>query len=386
MPASENLFTESSFSYLPRITVRSRIIYLSAILLFIISLVMLPLVKVDISTQSPGIIRSLAEKTEIRPLAAGTVIKSLIKENKNVQAGDTLLVLQANAMEAQLSLNAKQQIDKLNFIHDLNWLLHSKSIIKNKLKTQIYSQQAAQFYFQQQQIQNQIQKNSSELLITQRLYASKVIARMELEDKEFVHRKLLNELRVLIETQRSQWQTELITNNTAIAELREQQQRLRQERALYIITAPVTGSIQQLVGKYRGSYIQAGELLGTISPDGDLLAECYISPKDIGYIHNGTLVRFQIDAFNYNQWGLIDGKVVDISRDLTIIKDQQPVFKVRCNLNHNYLSLKNGYKGFIRKNLTVRARFMITRRSLWQLIFDKADNWMNPIQNNNINS
>lgn len=208
-----------------------------------------------------------------------------------------------------------------------------------------------------------------------------MIARIELEDKAFAHRKLLDQVRVLAETQRSQWQADLNTHRAALAELREQQQQLRQESRLYVLTAPVAGTVQQLAGKYAGSYVQAGELLGTISPDGDLLAECYVAPKDIGFMRAGMPVRVQVDAFNYNQWGMLEGQVTEVARDYVLLGDKQPVFKVRCRLNRSYLQLKSGYRGQLRKSMTVRARFQLAERSLWQLLFDKADDWLNPTQN-----
>ena len=39
---------------------------------------------------------------------------------------------------------------------------------------------------------------------------------------------------------------------------------------------------------------------------------------------------------------------------------------------------KNGYKGDISKGMTLTARFLIANRSLWQLLYDKVDNWLNP--------
>ena len=298
-----------------------------------------------------------------------------------MRKGDTLLVLQSGAMEAQLGLNAKQQAEKLAFIADLKQLTGGVTAPRGGLRTQLYGQQAAQFHYQQQQQRNQLQKSARDLATTQRLYAEKVIARIEFEDKTFAHRKLLDEARVLAETQRSQWQTDLNTHRAALAELRGRQQQLRQESRLYAIMAPVAGTVQQLAGKYAGSYVQAGELLGTISPDGDLLAECYVSPKDIGFMRVGMPVRFQIDAFDYNQWGVVEGQVTDIAPDFVLLKEQQPVFKVRCRLSRSYLRLKSGYRGQLRKSMTVRARFQLAERSLWQLLFDKADDWLNPTQN-----
>lgn len=340
----------------------------------------LPFAKIAVSTQAPGTLRPLAEKTEIHPLVAGTITQLRARENQTVKQGDTLLVLQSGAMQAQLGLNARQQAEKVAFIKDLDALTHSLTPAGG-LRTQLYGQQAAQLHYQQQQLRSQLDKSGRELATAQRLYDSRVIARIELEDKAFAHRKLLDQVRVLAETQRSQWQADLNTHRAALAELREQQQQLRQERKLYCLTAPVAGTVQQLAGKYPGSYVQAGELLGTISPDGDLLAECYVAPKDIGFMRAGMPVRVQVDAFDYNQWGMLEGSVTDVARDYVLLGDKQPMFKVRCRLNRSYLQLKNGYRGQLRKSMTVRARFQLAERSLWQLLFDKADNWLNPTQN-----
>ena len=42
------------------------------------------------------------------------------------------------------------------------------------------------------------------------------------------------------------------------------------------------------------------------------------------------------------------------------------------------MQLKNGYNSTIRKGMTLTARFTITNRTLWQLLYDKIDAWLNP--------
>jgi HlyD family secretion protein len=55
-----------------------------------------------------------------------------------------------------------------------------------------------------------------------------------------------------------------------------------------------------------------------------------------------------------------------------------PFFKVRCSLEQKSLLLKNGYKGYLKKGMTLTGRFMLIRRSLFQLLYDKTDSWLNP--------
>jgi len=57
----------------------------------------------------------------------------------------------------------------------------------------------------------------------------------------------------------------------------------------------------------------------------------------------------------------------------------QPVFKVKCSLDQKRLKLKNGYLVLLTKGLSLHAEFVIAKRSLYQLIYDKADDWLNPL-------
>jgi HlyD family secretion protein len=117
--------------------------------------------------------------------------------------------------------------------------------------------------------------------------------------------------------------------------------------------------------------------IARISPDDDLVVECYVSPSNIGLISSDMKVTFQFHSFNYNQWGTGSGRVTQISGNVINI-NEKPFFKVRCSLEQNSLSLKNGYKGILKKGMTLTGRFILIRRSLFQLLYDKTDNWLNP--------
>ncbi|WP_169704811.1 HlyD family efflux transporter periplasmic adaptor subunit [Runella slithyformis] len=56
-------------------------------------------------------------------------------------------------------------------------------------------------------------------------------------------------------------------------------------------------------GKYEGSFVQAGEALGVLSPDSSLLVECYVKPSDMGLLKLNQQALFQMDALNYREWG-----------------------------------------------------------------------------------
>jgi len=86
----------------------------------------LPLVYVDISSQSRGFIRTPNENTTIQSAVYGQVIANNMYENKSVLVGDTLLVLNADRFMEQVKLNTIKIEQSDEFIADLEKLSSGK--------------------------------------------------------------------------------------------------------------------------------------------------------------------------------------------------------------------------------------------------------------------
>ncbi len=209
------------------------------------------------------------------------------------------------------------------------------------------------------------------------LHDQSVIADAEFENNQFEMEKSKNDLEIFIHSQLTQWQLDLHSHKEELDDYKSQLALIEKEKDNHTIKAPIRGNVQSMTGLYVGSNVFANQELAQISPDTSLAVEVYVNPNDIGLLRKKMLVRFQVDAFNYNQWGLANGTLVEISNDVQI-NNERPVFKVRCLLEKDFLQLKNGYKGFLKKGMTLQARFIVTQRSLWQLLYDKVDDWVNP--------
>jgi HlyD family secretion protein len=128
-------------------------------------------------------------------------------------------------------------------------------------------------------------------------------------------------------------------------------------------------------------YVHSGQKIVELSPDGDLVAECYIAPKDIGFIRKSQNCNIQIDAYNYNQWGMLTGHVKEIFKDVQYSNEggqQYSYYLIYCEIDSDRLSLKNGYEGVVKKGMTLTSRMIVTERTIAQLLYDKVDNWLNP--------
>ena len=91
--------------------------------------------------------------------------------------------------------------------------------------------------------------------------------------------------------------------------------------------------------------------------------------------------KIQVDAFNYNEWGMLEGKVESVSSDYVVDSSNNYLFKVRVRLDKNYLTDdRTHHQGYIKKGMTAVVRFMVTKKSLFDLLYQSMDSWVNPTQ------
>ena len=357
-----------------RISTRSKAIYSLILIMLLLAFVSLPLVQVDISSQSRGVIRSPYENTTIQSALYGEVVSYQMLENKPVQKGDTLIVLNSDKLNEQIGLaNRKIQENDL-FISDIACLLSAKY---NQLLTPKYRGEYYRYKAKLNEQQISVNYLRKELATQKSLAEQKVISNFDYLQSKNNYEKANEQLKALEQDYQTNWISEQTTLHQQNNELASNITQTEKEKQQYVILAPMSGSLLQVAGFQKGNFISPAQTLAYISSNNMLLAECYISPSDIGYIRQNQSATFQFDAFNYNDWGIVQGKVSQVLHDVVLI-DQKPMFRVRCTLDKNSLQLKNGYRGNIQKGLTFTARFKLNRRSLWQLLFDKVDNWLNP--------
>ena len=357
-------------------TNKSKIIYGIILLALISALISLPFIKVTIYNTSQGLIRPDKERILLQSSNSGKVILHQLKNNLQVNKGDTLLLINNLAITQKISTTESLLTETKSFVGDLK-LLSSQKRIVNELQSLKYKQEF-NFYKQKlSELNTRFQKIKEDYNRSQKLFDKGVIAKVELNNSKLAYDLSLNAIHQYKKQQNSSWQAALVNFQNQLKELENNQVQLEETNNLTIIKSPVTGTLLNVKGIEKGSFIQNGIQLAEISPKSDLIVECYISPTDIGLLKKQNKVNFQVSAFNYNQWGLAKGKIQEIGNDIQMINNT-PMFKVLCSLNQNFLQLKNGFKGQLKKGMLVNARFELTERSLFDLLYDKMDDWLNP--------
>jgi HlyD family secretion protein len=359
-------------------------IYIIAILLILLAAGLSPFIYIGLTSQSRGVIRSQDENNVLQPAVLARIKKIVLSEGLLVQRGDTLVWLDAGIIEEQIE-RLHNKIEENNaFVADINYLIQDKP---QMLATPKYHAEHAELRAKLREQQITLTQAESQYYVSGRLYNKGVEARIDYEQNESKYRLEQQKLASIRNDYANTWQAERTRLELENRDLESQAIRLKKDKSQYFIIAPLSGNITQYTGAKEGNYVTVGQQLAQITSSGNLLAECYISPSDIGYIRQGQEVYFQLDAYDYHQWGLLQGQVAEIFTDVVSV-DNQTFFRVRCKLAHDYLKLKNGYCGTIKKGMTLTGRFTLARRSIAQLLFDKVDDWMNPklqISNGNNN-
>ncbi len=362
-----NVTVESHFS---RYSKKTNLIY-SVLLLFVVtSIVSLFLIKTEITIQSRGIFRSAVESVTVTTPVGAEVVKTNIYENKTVFKGDTLIWFNKKKLIERILYLENRIEENDSYIHDISDILSNKT---HALKTNLYKSAHAQYQqnLAEHDLEISLQKRSFERAKV--LYSKEVIPFTEYENTDFQLKKANEEKKIFVQQARSKWQHLAVDYEQENKNFLNEIVSLESDLNNYSILAPETGHIINFIGIQCGSFVAPGQTIAVISPDKQLLAENLVPPSDIGYLQKNMKVIFQVDAFNYNQWGLATGRIIDISNEIYIINNQ-PYFKVRSSLDQACLSLNNGYKGKLKKGLTNTARYVVTKRTLAQLFFDKTDN------------
>lgn len=366
-----NVSVESHFA---RFSKKSYLLYITILLFIVGSILALFIIKTEITIQSRGVFRASTESVEIIAPVIAKVNKTKLSENKWVEKGDTLVWLDHKKQDDRISYLNQHILENVSFITDLEAMLNYKY---SGLETNLYK--AVHTQYRQKLIDYDLEialfQNSYDR--TKKLFDKKVIPATEIEQEQFQLEKIKEEKKNFVRENRNEWHGQIVKYQQLNSNYKSEIESLKNDIKNYTILAPKSGHIANFSGIHAGSYVSIGQSIAMISPFDIILAEHLVPPKDIGYLRRSMPVIFQIDAYNYHQWGLATGTIMDISNEIYLVNNQ-PYFKVRSSIDQTHLVLKNGYKGELKKGLTVTARFLVTERSVAQLIFDKTDNWLNP--------
>lgn len=133
--------------------------------------------------------------------------------------------------------------------------------------------------------------------------------------------------------------TQLNKRQEELTTVEGQLQEARKQRERETIKAPVAGKIYSI--KATKGPVQSGEELLSILPEGeDLLLEVKVLNRDIGFIRQGMKAKVKMATFPFQEFGTINGEVVQVSPNAIVDKDLGLVFPTRIKLSKHEIQVR----------------------------------------------
>ena len=146
------------------------------------------------------------------------------------------------------------------------------------------------------------------------------------------------------------------------AQLVQQGAKTAQREQFTRLTAPVTGTVQQLAVYSTGGVVTPAQTLMVIVPDGgEVTAEVVIENKDIGFVAAGQKAEVKVETFSFTRYGTVPAKVAWVTSDAVNDEKRGAIFPATLRLERAELDV-NGKPVRLAPGMQVTAEVKTGRR------------------------
>ena len=107
------------------------------------------------------------------------------------------------------------------------------------------------------------------------------------------------------------------------------------------LVAPVAGTVLSFDVANTGEVVQAGQTVAEIAPYGaPLVLSALLPDREAGFVEPGMTAQVKLDAYSYQDYGVIPGKVVSVSSNTIIDEKLGEGYRVKNRARTQTISLK----------------------------------------------
>jgi hemolysin D len=141
----------------------------------------------------------------------------------------------------------------------------------------------------------------------------------------------------------------------------------RKQRFIY---APASGKILTLNTKNRGEVLQPGQNMAEIAPKAmPIVLSTLIPSRQAGFIKVGMAVKVKLDAYPYQDYGILPGRVVSLSPDSKPVEGMGEVYRLDVSLNKDFINVR-GHKTILQPGQTATAEIITRHRRILDVLVD----------------
>jgi hemolysin D len=369
--------------------------------------------KTDVVVPARGKVIPAGETKIVQPLTTGVVRKILVQPGDLVEKGQVLMEIDPSDIDPELESMRKDLAQVQLELLRLDALLNDEPFDppKGGFDAQLLQMQTSLYLSSRERLERQVSVKRQELRQLEQRLAAREKARQQAAYQQGVAEERLSRLdrvRDLLsrddlekaendlkaaETQLDiercgieELQAEVHRVNREIALIRqEERQRLLNERAekgqresylvgkiqrseflssRQVIVSPVKGYVGQLLFHTTGGVVTPAEKLATIVPlDSPLMIKALVLNKDVGFLKPEMAVSLKIDAFNFQKYGILDGELLQVSKDSIEDKNLGLVYEVYVRPQQKTMMVE-GRETAISAGMSVTAEIKVGKRRL----------------------
>lgn len=168
-------------------------------------------------------------------------------------------------------------------------------------------------------------------------------------------------------------QTTIASTESQIAQTLSQVESLKLQLKQRIVRSPIDGTIFEFPVSKPGEVVQPGQRIAQIAPKNtDVILKASMPIQDSGFLKVGMPVKVKFDAYPYQEYGIVEGKVSWVSPDSKVQQTPQgnsESFELDITLDRQYVD--NGEKRVtLAPGQTADAEVVIRQRRIIDFVLD----------------
>ena len=190
----------------------------------------------------------------------------------------------------------------------------------------------------------------------------------EINQAEQAYQTARNQNIRLTSERQSEILTQINKRQEELTNVAGQLEQARKQKDGETIKAPFAGTIYKI--KATKGPVQSGEELLSILPAGEeMLLEVKVLNRDIGFINQGMKAKVKIATFPFQEFGVVEGQVLQISPNATIDKELGLVFPTRIKLSKHSLNVR-GKEVEFNPGMVANAEIVTRKKSVLTFIVE----------------
>ncbi|WP_193200055.1 HlyD family efflux transporter periplasmic adaptor subunit [Nostoc sp. MG11] len=183
-----------------------------------------------------------------------------------------------------------------------------------------------------------------------------------------------NEL-TLLETERrtKELETQITSEKTEINQTKKQIETLKFQLHRREVRSPINGVLFQLPITRPGAVVHPGQMIAQIAPKGvPLVLKANMSSRESGFLKVGIPVKIKFDAYPFQDYGIVEGRVTSISPDSKITETPQgsvETFELEVSFSQPYIQTET-QRILLTPGQAATAEVIIRQRRIIDFLLD----------------